>query len=116
METLMAGHKVGDSFTVVVPAADAYGEHDGEDPEVVPLADMPEDIEEGMPIVAELDDGTEVELWILEVGEETVLLSQNHPLAGVDLTFDVDIKSIRAASEEELLHGHPHGVDGDEGH
>ena len=116
LEAEMAGHKVGDSFTVVVPAADAYGEHDGEDPEVVPLADMPEGIEEGMPIVAELDDGTEVELWILEVGEETVLLSQNHPLAGVDLTFDIDIKGIRAATEEELLHGHPHGLDGDEGH
>ena len=116
LEARMAGHAVGDSFKVVVPAAEAYGEHDGEEPEVVPRADMPDGIEAGMPIVAELEDGTEVELWLLEVGEETVLLSQNHPLAGIDLTFDIDIKGMRAATEEELLQGHPQGPSGDEGH
>jgi FKBP-type peptidyl-prolyl cis-trans isomerase SlyD len=116
LEARMGGKAVGDSFKVVVPAAEAYGEHDGEDPEMVPLADLPDGIEEGMPIVAELEDGSEVELWILEIGEDTAMLSQNHPLAGVDLTFDIDIKGIRAANEEELLHGHPHGLHGDEGH
>ena len=116
LEARMAGHAVGDSFKVEVPAAEAYGEHDGEDPETVPLSDLPDDIEEGMPILAELEDGAEVELWILEIDGDHALLSQNHPLAGVDLTFDIDIKGIRAATEEEVEHGHPHGVHGDEDH
>jgi FKBP-type peptidyl-prolyl cis-trans isomerase SlyD len=44
-------------------------------------------------------------------GDE-VLLDANHPLAGVDLAFDVEIVAVRAASAEELRHGHAHGADG----
>jgi FKBP-type peptidyl-prolyl cis-trans isomerase SlyD len=43
---------------------------------------------------------------------DDVLLDANHPLAGVDLTFDVEIVSARAASAEELSHGHAHGAGG----
>jgi FKBP-type peptidyl-prolyl cis-trans isomerase SlyD len=116
LEARMVGHVVGDSFKVEVPAAEAYGDHDGEDPEKVERADLPEEIEEGMPILAELEDGTEVGLWVVAVEDDHALLSQNHPLAGVDLTFDIDIKGMRAATAEEIEHGHPHGVDGHESH
>ncbi|MPN28072.1 FKBP-type peptidyl-prolyl cis-trans isomerase SlyD [bioreactor metagenome] len=45
---------------------------------------------------------------IEKVGEETVTLNYNHPLAGKDLTFDVKVVSLRAATAEELEHGHVH--------
>jgi FKBP-type peptidyl-prolyl cis-trans isomerase SlyD len=114
LEKQMAGKAVGDTFRAIVAPEEAYGEHDGEDPEPVPLDELPDDIEEGTPVLAELADGTEVELWIVEIGDEHALLSQNHPLAGVTLTFDVAIKGMRAPTEAELEHGHPHGVDGTE--
>ena len=116
LERQMTGHKAGDAFKAVVPAAEAYGEHDGSDPESVPRSELPDGIDVGMPILAELPDGSDIQLWVHAMDEENVMLSQNHPLAGVPLTFDVAIKSLRAATEEELAHGHPHGADGTESH
>jgi FKBP-type peptidyl-prolyl cis-trans isomerase SlyD len=49
---------------------------------------------------------------VVAVEGEEVILDGNHPLAGVDLTFDVDVLSRRPASESELAHGHAHGPDG----
>jgi FKBP-type peptidyl-prolyl cis-trans isomerase SlyD len=49
---------------------------------------------------------------IAGIDGDEVLLDANHPLAGVDLTFDVEILSVRAATETELSHGHAHGPDG----
>ena len=112
LERQMTGRTVGEQFTVVVPAAEAYGDHDGEEPEPVPLEDLPPELEEGMPIIGQLADGTEVELWVVGIEPDHALLSQNHPLAGVDLTFDIDIKSMRAATDAEREQGHPDGVDG----
>ena len=43
---------------------------------------------------------------------EAVVVDANHPLAGVTLNFDVTIRAVRAATQEELAHGHPHGADG----
>lgn len=118
LERQLVGKKVGDKLTAVVSAQEGYGEHDGEEPQKVPLSDFPEDaeIEEGMEIVAEDDDDELHPLWVVEVGDDYVLLDHNHPLAGVELHFDVEITAIRAATKEELEHGHPHGADGHEDH
>lgn len=113
LEKHMAGKSVGDRFQAVVEPEEAYGPHDGTAPDTVPRAELPEGIEEGMPILAELPDGNEIELWILELTDDTALLSQNHPLAGVALTFDVEIKGLRAATAEELEHGHPAELEDD---
>jgi FKBP-type peptidyl-prolyl cis-trans isomerase SlyD len=48
-------------------------------------------------------------------GDE-VLLSTDHPLAGVRLHFDVEVRDVRAATQEELSHGHVHGPDGHHHH
>jgi FKBP-type peptidyl-prolyl cis-trans isomerase SlyD len=50
------------------------------------------------------------------VTDETVTVDGNHPLAGEQLTFDVEVVSVRDANPEELAHGHPHGPAGDESH
>ena len=49
---------------------------------------------------------------IVKAGKFMIELDMNHPLAGVDLTFDVAVDTVRPASDEELAHGHAHGVGG----
>jgi FKBP-type peptidyl-prolyl cis-trans isomerase SlyD len=116
LERQLAGHKTGDAFTVTVAPDEGYGFPDDSAPEPVLLTDLPAEIEEGMPIFAELEDGSDIELWIQSIDGEHAMLSQNHPLAGVTLTFDVEIKGLRAATESELTHRHAHGIDGTETH
>ena len=70
----------------------------------------------GMPFPAEFENGQTVTLWVVEVREDTVLVDMNHPLAGEHLNFAIEIVRIRDAKDVEIAHGHPHGVDGDEGH
>jgi FKBP-type peptidyl-prolyl cis-trans isomerase SlyD len=53
-----------------------------------------------------------VTLWIIDQDEETVSVSLDHPLAGMTLNFDVDVKQVRAATRDELAHGHVHGPGG----
>ena len=69
-----------------------------------------------MQVFAETDDGQQIPVWIADANETSVFITRNHPLAGETLHFDVEIIGIRAATEEELTHGHPHGIDGTAGH
>jgi FKBP-type peptidyl-prolyl cis-trans isomerase SlyD len=61
-------------------------------------------------------EGHPLEAEVVEVKEEGVLLDFNHPLAGETLTFDVSIADMRAATADELSHGHAHGPDGHHHH
>lgn len=113
LEKAMLNKKVGDKFDVKVPAAEGYGERvDGN--MVVPKSEFPDDVElvAGMSLVAESPDGEAFPLWIVGVSDDEVTVDPNHPLAGVELNFEVEIAEIRAATEEEIAHGHPHGPDG----
>ena len=60
--------------------------------------------------------GHEVVLWVTDVAKNEVSLSLEHPLAGTTLHFDVTVKDVRAATKEELTHGHAHGPDGHHHH
>lgn len=60
--------------------------------------------------------GNHVSGIVLEVSDEAVTVDLNHPMAGKKLHFDIEVASTRPATEEELAHGHAHGVDGDEAH
>ena len=62
--------------------------------------------------MAETPDGEVVALWVSEANDERVLLDPNHPLAGENLSFDIEVVSVRSATQEELDHGHPHSGDG----
>ena len=61
----------------------------------------------GMQLLAEMPDGRRVPLWVEEVREDEVILTRNHPLAGVTLHFAVEIVDVRDASPAELEQGHP---------
>ncbi len=104
----------GDSFEVVVPASDAYGEYEDALVQEVPgeLFDGME-VAEGDTFVADTDDGHRP-VTIVEVSEDTVKVDANHPLAGMDLHFKVAVRGVRAATAEEIAHGHVH--DGEHHH
>ena len=117
LESVLTGKKVGDKLDVVVPAAAGYGEREGE-PKPVPKANFPDDIEleAGLQLFAEGPDGEVMPIWILAVEDETVIVDMNHPLAGVELHFSVEVTVVRDATEEELDHGHVHGPGGHHHH
>jgi len=101
---------MGDRKKVEVKAADAYGEHDPAQLIEVPLDKLPKDkIEVGDQFQASNQPGP---LTVTSVTETHATLDANHPLAGMDLTFDVELTGVREATEEELAHGHAHGPGG----
>lgn len=109
LERQLEGKKVGDKIEAVVPPEEGYGEHSGMSPQPVPRAAFEgAEPQEGMPLVLEDDEGNEMQFWISEIQDEVVLLTPDHPLAGVTLCFAVEVVEIRDATDEELEHGHVH--------
>ncbi len=118
LESALLGKAVGDKLSVVVKPEDGYGLHRGDRVLTVPRSSLPEgeEPEVGMQLEAVGRRGEHIVLWVKEVHAETVVLDGNHPLAGETLHFDVEVKAIREATEEELTHGHAHGPDGHHHH
>ncbi|MEY2881663.1 MAG: hypothetical protein RLZZ15_4043 [Verrucomicrobiota bacterium] len=95
---------------VVVPATKAYGERDPAQLQRVPRTALP--VEGELKIGDQFQTGphrTDPVVTVAAVEGDEVLLDANHPLAGVELTFDVEIVAARGATPEELSHGHAHG-------
>lgn len=113
LEAALDGKRVGEKLHVTVPPEDAYGEYDEEDVDEFDLDEIPgaENLEPGMVVEVEDEDGYIYVGTVQEVNEETVLVDFNPPLAGKTLTFDVEVLGLREANEDELDHGHPHSLD-----
>jgi len=114
LESALEGLSVGDRKQVVVPAGDGYGEHDARGVQEVERAAFPPAFEPqvGMALTAEGPDGESVPFTVREVRPGSVVIDLNHPLAGKALHFDVTVREVRAATAEELEHGHAHGPEG----
>lgn len=109
--------KEGEKKTVNLPAADAYGVvRDNMFMEVPKeeLAHLP-NLEVGTHLNLQLNQGSHI-VRVSKISDSHVTLDGNHPLAGQDLKFDVEMVLIREATPEELAHGHPHGIHGTSGH
>jgi len=114
----LSGLAAGVKATVQVPAAKAYGEHDE--------AQVQRVLKALLPIEGELKPGDQFQagedpmspvVRVVAVDGDEVLLDANHPLAGLDLTFEVEVTGVREANEEELKHGHAHDGAGEgDGH
>ena len=113
LENALLGKTVGENFTVTVPAAEGYGEYNPELVQEVPaqMFQGVDNIQAGMQFQAQTDDGVQI-VTVKAVEGENVIVDANFPLAGQDLTFEVEIVEIRDATEDELQHGHAHGAGG----
>src|SRR5690606_30724137 len=111
LERALVGKSVGDKLNVAVPAAEAYGERDASMVQELPSSMFSgvDQIEVGMEFHAETEHGLQV-VTVVAVEEGQVTIDGNHPLAGVDLNFDVEVTEVREATEEEVAHGHAHGA------
>ncbi|MGN0002415.1 MAG: peptidylprolyl isomerase [Sphingobacterium composti] len=117
-EENIAGLNEGDKTSFDLAAADAYGERDDR-----AIAQLPADMfqETGLPPLGEVlplqdNQGNQFRAVVVDVTPEAVVADLNHPMAGKSLSFEIEVLNVRPATEEELSHGHAHGIDGTEGH
>lgn len=108
LEDELEGKVAGDKFVVDIPPELGYGKRHDELVQAVSKS-MFEDMEvtPGMTFRATTDEG-EQSVMIVEVSDDDVIVDGNHPLSGLTLNFDVEVLDVRAATESELEHGHPH--------
>ncbi len=113
LERQMEGRRAGDTFTAEVAPEEGYGVHHAELMQEVPKAAFQgvEDIQPGMQFQGRGPQG-EINVTVARVEGDTVFIDGNHPLAGQTLHFAIEVTDVRAASEEELAHGHVHGAGG----
>ncbi|MFV2051544.1 FKBP-type peptidyl-prolyl cis-trans isomerase [Aliiroseovarius sp. YM-037] len=96
LDAAMPGMEVGEKKTVNVPADQAYGQADPAARQAVPRADIPADIplDLGTQLQVQTPQGQAVTVTVAEVTESEVTLDANHPLAGKDLTFDIELVEV----------------------
>ncbi len=113
LESAMAGKSVGDEFQVTLEPADAYGEKKEANIQRISSKHFrfPKKLKPGQIVSLQTRKGP-VQVTIVKVGRFNVDVDSNHPLAGQALTFDVEVSTVRDATEEEISHGHAHGPGG----
>lgn len=113
LEKELMGKESGDKLHVTVAPEDAYGIHDESlIKEVSPdmFKDV-DDFQEGMQFQAQTEQGMQI-FTVTAIEPDKITIDGNHPLAGEELTFDVEVTEVREATSEELEHGHVHGPHG----
>ncbi|MFZ2407668.1 MAG: peptidylprolyl isomerase [Methylobacter sp.] len=111
LEDALNGKAVGDKFNVRVAAKDAYGEQNDDMIQVIPrsMFEGIDELEVGMMFHADVSSGSG-EVTIVKIEGDDITIDGNHPLAGLALTFDVEVVAVRSATKEEAEHGHIHGA------
>ena len=113
VEQALAGKTVGDSCQVRLAPDDAFGEYDAELMHLEPRSKFPANIKVGMRFEGRgVESGTTLVYTVTDVAEDKVVVDGNHPLAGRTLQFACTVTAVRAATAEELEHGHVHGDGG----
>lgn len=109
---------IGSKKNIKLNAADAYGEYKEEVVQVVGKENFPQDIDLqiGMTYMAKSPEGEPMPFSITSIEGEEITIDFNHPLAGLDLNFDVELLDVRDATTEEISHGHVHGPGGHHHH
>lgn len=100
LDKAIPGMKVGDEKTVEIPCAEAYGENNPENRQAIPREQIPADIplEMGLTLQMQSPDGQHVmPVTVVELSETEVTLDANHALAGKDLTFAIELMSIKTS-------------------
>ncbi len=117
-DSQLTGLTIGDTFEFTLTAAQGYGEHNPNyivdlEKQIFEGPDVPEDLlTVGNMLPMQDQEGNPLDGKVLEVGDDTVKMDFNHPLAGEALSFSGKVLSIREATQDELSHGHVHGEGG----
>jgi FKBP-type peptidyl-prolyl cis-trans isomerase SlyD len=114
VEEALEGKDVGEEISVALEPDDAFGEYDAELLRVEPRERFPEAVEIGMRFEGVPGDKEDEALiyTITDITPESVVVDGNHPLAGERLWFKAKVNALRAATQDELQHGHVHGAHG----
>ncbi len=117
LEKALEGKAEGDVLSVTVEPKDGYGERIEDAVQRVPIKHLMGDkkslsrLKPGMVVAVNTEEGAK-QVVVVKAGKFNVDVDTNHPLAGKTLTFDVEIQSVREASDDEINHGHAHGPGG----
>lgn len=116
IEEALEGKEPGFETTLQVEPDDAFGEYDADLVKIEPRNRLPTPLEIGMQFEGtpdEADDQAESLIFtVTDIADDKVVLDGNHPLAGIALRFELNVAEVRAASDEEIAHGHVHGPHG----
>jgi FKBP-type peptidyl-prolyl cis-trans isomerase SlyD len=113
LERALDGKQAGDAISVKIPPADGYGEYDKALVQRMPRRALKgiANIHVGMQLQAQSEHGPR-SVTVTHLAGDMVTIDGNHPLAGKNLNFEVQVTEVRVATEEELAHGHVHGPGG----
>jgi FKBP-type peptidyl-prolyl cis-trans isomerase SlyD len=113
VEVALQGKSVGDKCKVTLKPDDAFGEYEKDMVRTEPKNLFPDNISVGMQFEGATEGSEDYTLYtVKEIQGENVIVDGNHPLAGQTLVFSGIVTEVRAATHEELHHGHVHGPDG----
>ncbi|MEW6292558.1 MAG: peptidylprolyl isomerase [Pseudomonadota bacterium] len=115
IEEALQGKQAGDVVKVKLQPDEAFGDYDADLVQIEPRSSFPAEIQvgmqfEGAPPGSDEDDF--VIYRVTDIVDDKVMLDGNHPLAGLALVFSCTVSEVRAASDEEIAHGHVHGTGG----
>ena len=117
IEELLQGKDTGAALDVKLEPEEAFGDYDAELVMIEPRNLFPDEIEVGMQFERASEEGADDELYtITDIAEDKVVVDGNHPLAGMALMFSCTVTEVRAASAEEIAHGHVHAPGGHHHH
>jgi len=104
LERQIEGLRAGEKGSFTVEADEAFGAREDDAVFSVDRSDFPDsaDVAVGDEFMAEGPDGDPISMRVIEVQEDAFVVDTNHPLAGKKLRFDVEVASVRAASEDEI--------------
>ena len=119
-ETNLKGKKAGDTFDFFIEHSRGYGLRDEQHVVMIPIDAFTaedgsfddENVKEGVTLPMVDNDGNRLYVKVMEITAEHVKMDFNHPLAGTDLHFVGEILDVRAATADEIAHGHVHGEHG----
>ncbi|PKO83975.1 MAG: peptidylprolyl isomerase [Betaproteobacteria bacterium HGW-Betaproteobacteria-11] len=114
IEEMLQDKMPGEALTVKLQPSEAFGEYAAEQVIIEPRDMFPDNIEVGMQFERGEEDGEDegVLYTITDITDDKVVVDGNHPLAGIALLFTCTVKEVRAATDNEIAHGHVHGEHG----
>lgn len=113
IEKSLEGKQQGDTLEVQLPASETFGDKRADAEQRISIKHLrgADKWKPGMQAVIQTEHGQH-EVTVVKVGKFMATVDTNHPLAGLELRFELSVEDVRAATEEEIAHGHAHGVGG----